>query len=105
MINNGEWSLIELQGNRGYMKNVNLQIGENASATTYEIDVYAVVKSESGKAAVFDGGSNTANKIGELKPGIEVGVIESDDHWSYIDYKGYQGYMRNINLFEKKTEE
>lgn len=99
VVNNGEWSLIEYQGRQGYMKNENLRFGVISEDVDYEIIARAVVKSESGKAAVFDGGANTAIKIGQLKEGDEVGIIETTEHWSFIDYKGNQGYMRNVNLY------
>jgi len=104
VVNNGEWSLIDYQGKQGYMKNENLRFSMVSEDVDYEIIARAIVKSESGKAAVFDGGANTAIKIGQLKEGDEVGIIESAEHWSFIDYKGNQGYMRNVNLYTVEEE-
>ena len=115
----GEWSLVSIDGQQGYLMNQYLEFRTGPAmsdtdraandVTEMEMDVpeedepgqveHAQVACDTAsKAPVYDDGSGDAKVLGYLKNGIKVDVLQTISGWSLISYQDHQGYMREDDL-------
>ena len=119
-IHSAGWSMVEVDGQTGYLMNQYLDFwkapenlldtgsteqtdeaeAEDADARVAAIDTqYALVKPRKGsKASVYKEDSIDAKVLGSLKKGTKLKVLESVDGWNRISYKGHTGYMVDEDL-------
>ena len=115
-----EWSLVEFDGQTGYLMNEYLEFwqaidegGESAYMSDEDIvaegdnsTLPAVVHATTApEAPVYDVDSDDANVLGHLKDGTRVEVVETVDGWSLISYQGHTGYMKDADLQFMLAEE
>ncbi|MDO4867026.1 MAG: SH3 domain-containing protein [Clostridia bacterium] len=120
MLRSSEWSLVEFEGQNGYLMNEYLEFwqaidegGESAYTTEEELvaegdnsTLPAVVHATTApEAPVYDVDSDDANVLGHLKDGTRVEVVETVDGWSLISYQGHTGYMKDADLQFMLAEE
>ena len=104
-----EWTQVNVGGRVGYLLNdyLNfwmgpddaLEVDVSDEAITADMINYAVVESavETG-AGVYADDSDDAGLLGHLADGIKVEVVDIEDSWCLIRYKGHEGYMSAENL-------
>ena len=90
------WAYVELNGKHGFCKLSSLKEGV-ISATLAPEATAAVVQGTSAtvsvkKLAVYKAASTKSKKLGNLKKGQIVNVIETKDGWAYIELNGNYGY-------------
>ena len=120
VLQSPEWTLVNYQGQQGYLLNDYLEFNsvvDDGDSDGYdeplaeEIDsdtLQAVVNSaEKGKAPVYAEDSEDAEVLGHLDDGVYVEVVESVDGWSHIVYQGHEGYMydRDLRFVNEGPEE
>ncbi len=102
---NGEWAYIELNGHYGYCQISGLsradgqaaptQIPENATRGTVKTADLPVYRTASTKGA----------KLGALKKGQVVNVINTNAGWAYIELNGQYGFCKTSGLTIDTQEE
>ena len=120
-IHSAEWSMVNYEGQTGYLLNDYLEfwnapegsLGELPEETmapeeeTPEEDEplraediqYAVVSAAHGKTAdVFEEDSMDSTVLGSLKNGVQLTIVESFDGWNKIELQGRTGYMMDEDL-------
>ncbi len=110
----GEWMLVAIDNNRGYVRSEYLELFSNTKDylgdempenTTPEefltlqeygflTTVYAIVTVEDG-APVYETANGTGDQIGLLPVDSEMTVVSTANGWSLIDYEGHRGYISN----------
>ncbi len=119
-LRSSEWSLVEFEGQDGYLMNEYLEFWQaidegGESAYTADEDLVAegdnstlpavVHATTAPEAPVYDVDSDDANVLGHLKDGTRVEVVETVDGWSLISYQGHTGYMKDADLQFMLAEE
>lgn len=115
---NSTWAYITKGGSYGYCKRAGLTAAsaiETATATpaptetpaptaTVNPDDYipAVVTADS--VPVYASASTSSSKLGTLKKGTEVNVVEYNSKWAYIEKNGYFGYCATSALKKVSVE-
>ena len=116
----GDWSLVSINGQQGYLLNQYLEfrtgpeMTEADRAAAMEDDAFIddvpeedapgqvehaeVACDTAEKAAVYEEDSGDAKVLGSLKNGIRVDVLQTVGGWSLISYQDHQGYMREEDL-------
>ena len=110
-LKSSEWSLVEWEGQQGYLLNQYLEFWaepseheeievpeDSGEVVADESVLHAAVSAEGGKAPVYDVDSDDATVLGHLKNGIRLEVLETVDGWSHIRYEGHEGYMKDADL-------
>ncbi|MBR1821753.1 MAG: SH3 domain-containing protein, partial [Clostridia bacterium] len=90
------WAYIEANGKRGYCKLSSLKEGA-ASATLAPEPTATVPQGQSAtvtskKLTVYKTASSKGKKLGTLKKGQIVNLLETNNGWAYIELKGNYGY-------------
>ena len=90
------WAYITLAGRHGYCQLANLQEG-TASATLAPEPTATAPRGQSGsvtrsKLPVYKSASTASKKLGTLKKGQIVNVIQVRNGWAYIELNGNYGY-------------
>ena len=90
------WAYIELAGKRGYCKLADLQEG-TVSPTLAPNPTATPPQGQSGSVKsrtlpVYKGASTRSKKLGTLKKGQIVNVIQVQDGWAYIELSGHYGF-------------
>ena len=90
------WAYINVDGKRGFCKLANLKEGvvsatlaPEATATVNKGQSAAVT---SGKLTVYKEASSKSKKLGTLKKGQIVNVLETSGSWAHIELNGNTGY-------------
>ena len=109
-----EWSLISVDGNRGYALNDYMEffrgpkdyLGDEIPEDTTVDEfltlaqygciesVSAIVTAEDG-APVYNESNGAGDQIGLLPVDLEMKLISTSNGWSLIEYNGYRGYVSN----------
>lgn len=121
LLRSSEWSLVEWEGQNGYLLNQYLEFwdstedeaeAEEASAEAPEEEEgdnsmlpAVVLAMDGGYAAVYDVDSDDGEMVGSLKNSTRVTVIRTVNGWSQITYKDHTGYMKDEDLQFKLTDE
>ncbi len=101
-----EWTQVRYGGAEGYLMNAYLRFwtgpedaipsGEDRAAADAAAQVdYATAKASAG---VYDDNTDAAELLGHLPKGTQVEVLEMDDSWCLIQYKGHQGWALREEL-------
>ena len=101
-----EWTQVRYGGAEGYLMNAYLRFwtgpedaipsGEDQAAADAAAQVdYATAKASAG---VYDDNTDAAELLGRLPKGTQVEVLEMDDSWCLIQYKGHQGWALREDL-------
>ncbi|MBQ3424470.1 MAG: peptidoglycan-binding protein [Clostridia bacterium] len=108
LLQSSEWSLVEWEGQSGYLMNSYLEFWEALDEEkTADVDqedaddsqLYAVVQAMSGsRAPVYDVDSDDATILGYLDNITGLTVVQSIGGWSLISYKEHTGYMKDEDL-------
>ena len=116
LLRSGDWSLVDLDGERGYLMNRYLEFWmvaeEGADVAPYDDEDEATVVEEiddgassavvrcdgAAKAEVYDSYGEDAVLLGHLPNGTQVEIVDDGDEWSLITYEGHNGYMRTEDL-------
>lgn len=115
LLRSSEWSLVEWEGQNGYLLNQYLEFwgemeeaeaGSDDTVVADESVLPAEVRAAQGdKAPVYDVDSDDATVLGHLKNGVRLEVLETVDGWSHIRYEGHMGYMKDADLHFMLTDE
>ena len=116
LLRSSEWSLVEWEGQNGYLLNQYLEFWETAedesgAASVPEEDadtatLPAMVLAMDGRyAQVYDVDSDDGEPLGRLENGERVVVMETVDGWSRISYQDHIGYMKDEDLQFLLTDE
>ena len=119
LLQSTEWSLVEWEGQNGYLLNRYLEFwegpdGSDPEAATEEAaptdgdiaELPAMVMAMDGpSASVYDVDSDDGNILGSLKNGVRLVVVETTNGWSLIRYEGHTGYMKDEDLQFQLTDE
>ena len=111
LLQSPDWSLVEWEGQNGYLLNQYLEFWEGPDGSQPEDEEEApeeearteelpamVLAMEGGYASVYDVDSDDGKAVGTLKNGVRLVVVESSDGWSKIRYKDHIGYMKDEDL-------
>ena len=109
LLRSAEWTLVEWNGNTGYLMNRYLAFAADAAAgeapeeseesgkQTVMLPAM-VLAMDGGYAPVYDVDSEDATELGRLKNGKRLMVVETSGGWSLISYKDHTGYMKDEDL-------
>lgn len=93
---NDRWAYIELDGNYGYCEIKGLAQGGEASESSASAGSAGAVKTEvtvtASKLTVYASQSKSSRKLGTLKQGVAVTLLNYNDGWAYIELGGNRGY-------------
>ena len=96
----GDWAHIELDGNYGYCALSGLTREGAAPSATYSPNLAnakkGTVTAES--LPVYQTAGTSGKKLGTLKKGQTVNVIESKNGWAYIELNGHTGFCASKGL-------
>lgn len=110
LLQSTEWTLVEWEGQNGYLLNQYLEFWEgpdDAEAGSEEVSAEdadaaelpaMVLAMQGASAAVYDVDSDDGTVLGTLKNGVRVTVVETTDGWSQIRYENHTGYMKDEDL-------
>jgi len=110
LLRSAEWTLVEWEGQNGYLMNRYLAFEDEAAEAPEEdaaktsggkVTVMLpamVLAMDGGYAPVYDVDSEDATELGRLKNGKRLMVIETSGGWSLISYKDHTGYMKDEDL-------
>lgn len=106
LVQGSEWTMVDYQGSEGYLLNDYLRFWTGAADALEEAVVLtedaepmlATVNAPGGTADIFEEASDANDRIGYLPHGTEVTVVEVDDDWVLIEFRGHRGYMREAKL-------
>ena len=106
---NGTWAYIELNGKYGYcaVSGLSKAGAETTPAPTFvPTTVGAKVGTVTAKTlAVYRTASTSGVKLGTLKKGQSVNVIQTNDGWAYIELNGSYGFCKASGLSVAKDDE
>ncbi len=111
--NSEGWAYVELNGKRGFCKLDNLREGvaptaapgETPSATFAPSTANARTAKTTKKLAVYRTASTDGTKLGTLKKGRAVNVLQTNDGWAYIELNGNYGFCELSGLSVEKAEQ
>ena len=110
LLHSTEWSLVEYGGLQGYIPSdaATFQfVPAEADDMTGNADVVfeddttetALASPHEGRAVpVYESADEGSAVLGNLKPNVEVDVIETVEGWSLIELQGHRGYVKEIDL-------
>ena len=107
LLRSAEWTLVEWEGQNGYLMNQYLAFAADAGEEDVEEQEGSkqtamipamVLAMDGGYAPVYDVDSEDATELGRLKNGKRLMVVETSGGWSLISYKDHTGYMRDDDL-------
>jgi hypothetical protein len=107
LLRSAEWTLVEWEGQNGYLMNQYLAFAADAEEADVEEQEGSkqtamipamVLAMDGGYAPVYDVDSEDATELGRLKNGKRLMVVETSGGWSLISYKDHTGYMRDDDL-------
>ena len=107
------WAYIELNGKRGFCKLENLKEGvaptvlpgATPSATFAPSTANAKTGRTTKKLAVYRTASTDGTKLGTLKKGQAVNVLQTNEGWAYIELNGNYGFCELSGLSVEKAEQ
>lgn len=106
LLKGGEWSLVSWNDAQGYIANPYLEFWKGVDIEADDVEVYeddtmetAAIAPQAGDSAnVYEAADESSAVIGSLPANTPVSVVETTDGWSLIDYKGHQGYVKELEL-------
>ena len=110
LLHSTEWSLIEYEGLQGYIPSdaatfqlvpVEADDMPGSADVVFEDDTMetALSSPHEGRAVpVYESADEGSAVLGNLKPNVEVDVIETVEGWSLIELQGHRGYVKEIDL-------
>lgn len=104
----GDWAYIELNGHYGYCALAALINVDAASATPTFAPSTANAKTGKVTAktlAVYRTAGTGGTKLGTLKKGQTVNVLQAEDGWAYIELNGNYGFCQTSGLSVDKSEQ
>ena len=113
-----DWTRVRVHGKEGYMMTSLLAYGRSKASSNTESKAAAPAKAESKSSAVSAGDTmyivkgirlnlrEQANSdsvvITSFRGGTPVTILRRGRYWSYVEVKGYEGYMANEYLTSEK---
>ncbi len=100
---NANWAYISLDGEYGFCALSGLKKLTNSTNNPFDAEETVPATVTAGSVTVYEGASSSSKKLGTLKKGAEVNLVQAAAGWAYIELNGKYGYCDSDAITESEA--